>query len=186
MAAIKSKREFYRLWEHGCLGNRTEVFHTVAEAVASKSEWVGFREIRPAGAGAGEWTRVHHSERLLPLTHFAWTAMGRTFIMDGSAPHDHCVMQGEVCRTIRGLESYLAVGSGLPPMRQTMREGRHAHRGYLATKVLLDHYMDPSSHDDLDALLDLYPDATIELSAFTIDVGNIPGRNTIFWEVRDY
>ena len=71
-------------------------------------------------------------------------------------------------------------------MRETMKRGWHHHRGYLETKVLLDRYLDPSSRDDLDALLELYPDATIELTAFDIDTGVIPGRNTIFWEVRDY
>lgn len=46
--------------------------------------------------------------------------------------------------------------------------------------------MDPSSQQDLDDLLDLYPDATIEFTCYDIDLGVIPNRNTIFWEVRNY
>jgi hypothetical protein len=105
--------------------------------------------------------------------------------MDDGAPDDKCTLQGEVCRTIRGLESYLEVGGGLP-MRQAMAAGHMKHRGYLETKVLLERYMDASSRDDLDALLELYPDHTVEFSCFSVDVGVFPNRNTLFWETRLY
>ncbi len=84
------------------------------------------------------------------------------------------------------MQGFIAVGFGLPPMRITMAAGLHRHCGYLQTKVLLDRYMDPASRDDVDALLERYPDATIEFTCFTVNVGNIPGRNTMMWEVRNY
>lgn len=40
--------------------------------------------------------------------------------------------------------------------------------------------------DDVEILLELYPDATIELAAYPYTLGKIPGRNTVIWEVRDY
>lgn len=199
---IRSKSEFFRLWRAGLLGNRPLMWDTIEEAMASGCERIGFRELGKAGGGAWElWVR---NEAVAAATR--WTSEGRKFVMDGSVPNDHSTMQGEVCRTERGLESFLVVrdvvindlayhmctlGSdwnylGLPPMRMTMGAGWHRHRGYLKTKVILDHYMDPSSRDDLDVLLELYPDATIELTCFDIDTGVIPGRNTIFWEVRNY
>ena len=33
---------------------------------------------------------------------------------------------------------------------------------------------------------DIFPDSIIEFSAYNTQVGNIPNRNTIFWEVRNY
>ncbi len=106
--------------------------------------------------------------------------------MDDGIPNNHVTMQGEICRTHRGLESYIAVGYGMEPMRITMAKGLHRHRGYAETNYLLNTRMDPSSRDDVDALLELYPDATIEFASFDVCVGNIPGRNTIFWETRNY
>lgn len=209
---IRSKAEFFRLWEAGVLGNRPVLFRTVEAALASGLPRIGFRELGKAGGGA--WELAEGVEKIKNVA-WMWEVAGRKFIMDGSVPNDHSTMQGEVRRGEWGLESYLcsrdewvsklskgipcwiehlqkwgtATGKmypGLPPMRETLKQGWHRHRGYLETKVLLDRYLDPSSRDDLDALLELYPDATIELTAFDIDTGVIPGRNTIFWEVRDY
>jgi hypothetical protein len=180
---ITSKAEFYRLWEAGALGNRTQLFYTLEEALASGVPTIGFRMAVKGGGGA--WEKGSRDEA--PLIHARWIAAGRTFVMDGSVPNDQTLVQGEVCRAFRGLESYLVVGGpGLPPMRQTMAAGLHRSYGPTATRAILERWMDPSSQDDLYALLELYPDATIEFACFAVDVGVIPNRNTIFWETRDY
>lgn len=202
MAVITSKRQFFELWEAGVLGNRTRLWRSLNDALASGSPKIGFREIRPAGStGAGAWTLLtqadhvpfvareslrHSFERRVTEMYHEWKAAGRNFIMDDSVPNDKSTMQGEVCRTYRGLQSFFAVGRGLPPMRITMAQGLHRHRDGAETNVLLDRYMDPSSRDDLRDLLDLYPDAAVELTCFSVNVGNLPHRNTIFWEVRNY
>ncbi len=206
---IPNKREFFELWEAGLLGNRPELWRDIID-VPSGIKRVGFREIGKAGGGA--WTLVDRGDAW--FTYTEWKNLGRKFIMDGSVPNDHSTMQGEVCRTYRGLESYLCVRDldwklfpdwalfhearspggfidltwvrGLPPMRQTMSAGNHKSRGNLETKELIDHFMDPSSRDDLDALLEQYPDATIEFTCFDINTGVFPNRNTIFWETRNY
>jgi len=181
---IRSKAEFFRLWRAGVLGNRTLLWDTIAKARAyyPPVQKFGFREIGKAGGGA--WELVERDEGI--LTFVKWRSLRRKFVIDGSVPNDHSTMQGEVCRTERGLESFLAVGYALPPMRRSIAAGMHRSYSYVQTLVLLEKYMDPSSRDDLDALLELYPDATIEFTCFDIDVGVFPGRNTIFWEVRDY
>jgi len=71
-------------------------------------------------------------------------------------------------------------------MRITMANGWHQHRGPLETKMLLRRFVDPSSRDDIDALFDTYPDATIEFTSFSCNTGVLPRRNTIIWEVRNY
>lgn len=180
---IHSKRQFFDLWRNDALGNRTLLWDRVEDIPASIKR-VGFRQIGLPSGAAGAWTLVDRGQA--EMTAAEWRQAGRTFIMDGSVPNDHSVMQGEVCRTERGMESFLATGYRLDPMRKTMAAGLHHHRGYLQTKLLLDHYLDPSSRDDLDMLLELYPDAAIELTAFDCNVGIIPGRRVIFWEVRNY
>ena len=71
-------------------------------------------------------------------------------------------------------------------MRLAMAAGHMRHCSYATVNALLEKFMDPSSRGDLDALLELFPDATVEFSCFSINVGVFPGRNTLFWEVRDY
>ncbi len=179
---ITSKQQFFDLWRAGVLGNRTQLWDSPLDAFASGVATIGFRQIGTAGGGA--WCRVPRSEVL--KTALDWQEAGRKFIMDDGVPNERSTIQGEVCRTFRGMESFLAIGHGLPPMRQTIAAGLHRHYGYLQTRVLLGHYMDPSSRDDLEALLELYPDATVEFTCFDVNVGNIPGRNTMIWETRDY
>lgn len=179
---IDSKAEFFELWKAGVLGNRTRLWTNPTEAYFSSAQMVGFRELGKAGGGA--WEKVPRAE--VPNTARRWKTLGRKFIMDDTAPSSLAMLQGEVCRTFRGLESFLAVGPNIPPMRQSMKLGLHSSYGYVETKVLLDRYMDPSSRDDLDMLLELYPEATVEFTAFSVDVGIFPGRNTLVWETRNY
>jgi hypothetical protein len=179
---IRSKREFFRLWEAGVLGNRPPLWHYIADVPHDVAR-VGFREMNKQGGG-GAWTLVDRIEA--PDIYAAWVALGRDFIMDGSVPNNHSVMQGEVCRTWRGFESFLAVGYALPPMRISVAQGLHQHYGYVQTQTLLTYFMDPASRDDIDALFDLYPDAAVEFTCFDVETGNIRGRNTIIWEVRNY
>lgn len=212
---IRSKRKFYELWRAGVLGNRTLLFDTVWEALEWRPRLnrIGFREIgKPRGA-AGAWTLANREDAVAVYTE--WKAAGRTFIMDGSVPNHRATLQGELVRTEAGLTGFLCERrristrdwleyareqcnphvvaftedpclAGLPPMRKTMAMGWHRHTSYLETRLLLDRYMDPSSRDDVDALLDLYPDAAIEFTAFSVNVGLFPGRNVVFWETRNY
>ena len=189
---IRNKAEFFDLWEKGVLGNRTRLWRDPHDAYVWGSEqsckntsgiWlpeIGFREIGKSGGGA--WTKVPWA--CVPSTSSMWESLGRKFIMDDGAPDNKRTLCGEIARTYRGLEGTLGVVQ--MPMREAMKKGLLLPRTGATVLALLDKYMDPSSRDDLNDLLDLYPDATVELSCFTVDVGVIPGRNTIFWEVRDY
>lgn len=43
-----------------------------------------------------------------------------------------------------------------------------------------------SSYEDLQSIFDLFPDSIVEFTVYKRDVGTLPGRNTIFWEVRNF
>jgi hypothetical protein len=178
---IQSKAEFYNLWKMGILGNRTRLWTNVVEAVKSGCPRIGFREIGQTGGGA--WELVERKDAFVTATR--WEQLGRRFIMDDGAPNYLSTLVGEVTRTYRGWEGTLAVEPWCS-MRDAMRRGLLLPRSSSVILYLLNKYMDPSSIDDLRDLLDLYPEATVEFSCFTIDVGNIPGRSTLFWEVRNY
>ena len=192
---IGSKAEFFKLWEAGLLGNRTRLWRDPQQAykwavheVATKDlpfghPLIGFREIRPYGAGAGKWERV--SWLYLLDTCQLWDNEDRKYLLDDGCPDDKKTIQGEICRTIRGWEGFIDT-VGTKTMRPAMAAGHMKPFKGAAVLAILHHYMDPSSMDDVYQILDLYPDATIEFSCFTVDVGVFPGRNTLFWEVRDY
>ena len=184
---ITSKKIFFDLWEAGVLGNRTRLwkdpYAALADARRLDIKEIGFREVRPMGAGAGKWEKVP-TEQLL-CTAAKWVSEGRKFLLDDGAP-DWCrTLQGEICRTYRGLEGYLDT-IGRYPMRPAMAAGDMRHCSGATVLALVQRFMDPSSQDDLWDLLDLYPDAAIEFSCFRIDVGIFPHRNTLFWETRNY
>lgn len=181
---ITSKAEFFRLWEAGVLGNRTRLWRDPIQCWMDCCQFdileVGFREL--GKAGGGHWEKVHFTKVM--ETAAAWKQAGHNFVMDDGAPDDKRTLCGEVCRTYRGLEGILGVVQC--PMRIAMQRGLLLPRSYATVNALLDRYMDASSRDDLEALLELYPDATVEFSCFTVNVGIFPARNTIFWETRDY
>ena len=51
---------------------------------------------------------------------------------------------------------------------------------------LLRRHLCLSSLADLEAIVELYPDHVIELGAYSCNVGVIPWRNAVIWEVRRY
>ena len=178
---VTCKAQFFKLWKDGVLGNRTNLWDNAEEAYQSGIPEIGFREIGKSGGGA--WCKVPRDQVF--ATVLDWKTKGRKFIMDDGCPEDKRTFQGEVCRAIRGLEGFLDTTAKLP-MRQAIAAGHMKSYGYCMTKVLLDKFLDPSSRDDLDMLLELFPGHTIELTSFSVDVGVFPNRNSIFWETRLY
>lgn len=167
--------------EHGCLGNTLRNWRHYVEAYDSGVPIFGLREIGVAGGGS----HIVIPRNELITTAADWVCFGRRFIVDEAAPDTDVVLQGEICRTFRGWEGLLGLRTG-HRMRESARLGLFHHYSGVTVKVLLDEFLDPSSRDDIDALLDLYPEATIELASYPYTLGKIPGRNTVIWEVRCY
>jgi hypothetical protein len=100
-----------------------------------------------------------------------------------SMPDERIVMQGEVLLSENHYELTYSCARGLS-MREALENAQSA-RG-LRAKMILAQYLDPASLDDLQVLLAMYPDSVVEFSTYECNVGNIAGRNAIFWEVRNY
>jgi hypothetical protein len=179
---IGCKAEYYRLMERGFLGNTLRNWHNVDDVWNSGVKQIGFREMNRSGGGGAHEVIPRY---WLYYTHKKWVTLGRSFIMDEAAPDSDCLLQGEICRTFRGLEGCLGVRTG-HRMRDSMRLGLLQPVKGLIINALLDIFLDPSSRDDIEILLELYPEATIEFAAYPYTLGKIPGRNTVIWEVRDY
>ena len=70
-------------------------------------------------------------------------------------------------------------------MNVALREKEERISG-LNAKIILQRNLSPSSLSDMESLLQTFPNDVIEFSSYSIPVGNIQGRNTVIWEVRNY
>ena len=110
-----------------------------------------------------------------------------------SFPNHARTIQGEVCRSENFYD--LRYSDVQLMMRDAFRIETKYARG-LEAKILLEHYMDPASYDDLMDIFEMYDSATVdpydnsvavEFTCLNTDIGVCPGRNTLIWEVRhDY
>lgn len=92
-------------------------------------------------------------------------------------------INAEVWRGPRGL--YLNYSTDQTNVRAALEaSGKHVE-GAAAVEVLR-WALDENSYEDVMDLLDLHPDAVVELTAFDRQIGAIPGRNGVIWEVRNY
>lgn len=106
-----------------------------------------------------------------------------------TAPDDRATLQGEIRRAPGGLQFFGSERSRAGYGRMIrMRDALRVARSYqgLTVLFLLRKHLSPPSLDDLMELLDLYPEAVIEFSAYDLQLGTCRGRNTIIWEVRNY
>lgn len=104
--------------------------------------------------------------------------------ISGMAPHTRNLLQGELTNLNGWWELYYSTVKDLP-MREALAKEAKTIRG-LSAKMKLRGVMNPLSYDWLEVLLDRYPGHAIEFSVFDKHWGNLPGYNTVFWEVRDY
>lgn len=99
---------------------------------------------------------------------------------------DQIALQGEVMRSPTGLS--LRYSHEKTVMRTALAT-KQFHAEGLKAKLILEHYLDAVSLDNLNYLLDTYQHPTvttvIEFSTYSCQVGNL-GWNTVFWEVRAY
>lgn len=176
---IRSKAEFFRLWQAGVLGYKLGTWDHPRD-IPQHVPIVGFRQVGVAGGGRFEVCARAEAFRIAAT----WSAIGLRYVICEVAPDEKGTVQGEVCRGLGGWEGLLGLTPGIR-MRDAIKRGLLRPLRGAAVLVVLETYMSPASRDDLDALLDLYPDATVEFTCFG-DHDFERGRNTIFWEVRNY
>jgi len=92
-------------------------------------------------------------------------------------------INGELWRGPNGL--YLHYSTLQENLRAALeRGGRHVERS--AAVAILRWACCPNSYEDLMTILDRHPDAVIEFTAYDREIGDVPHRNVVVWEVRTY
>lgn len=180
---ITCKQQMYDLYEKGLLGNRPRIWKNLDELMADTS-YDGKVSIRYKDP-AFQYKKYYVPKAQVPEVIAAIPAVvnHKLFTFNESMPDDKLVLQGEVGYTPFGFELFYNTEKNIA-MRDAMLRGKRATM--LEARIRLQTAMDPSSYDDLWALLDTYEDAAVEFSTYSIDVGVYPHRNTVFWEVRNY
>lgn len=180
---IRTKKDFYQRWNLGLFGNKLRNWSSADEVL--EDAYDGPVGMRYKKGGGGYVAYDVPQNRILDVMK-EWVRVGAEsdLIYFGEmAPDDLLVMQGELCLN----PSYVMLYSTKKhvQMRDALRDsGQHADG--IRAKILLESAMTPPSYSDMQALLELYPDSTIEFGIYEVCLGDIPGRNTIIWEVRDY
>jgi len=180
MMTIATKESNYRQYQAGCYGTKLRMWESLEALQASGHEApVSIRYKEPASP----FCRYSIPVADLPAAVEEFEARGarRDLMVFGeSAPDEFLLIQGEVMRSERHLTLFYSTEKA--KMRDALRKGRQADG--LEALALLQTYLTPSSYEDLQALFDIYSDPVVEFSAYSITLGEIPGRNTIVWEVR--
>lgn len=182
---VLTKHDFVRRYSLGEFGNRSPTWDTIHEAIRDDLFYSGLIHIRNRVAGAETWYNVDPTmamEKYQECLSKGWKPDQLYFSL--MAPTEKTICQGEVFQSAdRGLALYYTTVA--KPMREALKENAIQVYGIRAVETLK-YYVDPSSYDWLQVLLERYPSHVVEFSTYSVELGTVPGMRTIFWEVRMY
>jgi len=184
---ILTKEKAYELYEAGVYGNKPRTWPTLDDFYASG--WT--KGIVPRYKGTGGRKYPGYGKAMdaadLPALVERWVAEEKAdpalITIGALMPDDKIIFQGEVWICER--EGWYLRYSTLPTqMREALEKGEQ-HKSGIYAYLFLQLHMDHTSFDRLVELLGEHPSAIIELSVWSVPVGDL-GWNTIIWEVRHY
>jgi hypothetical protein len=184
---VTGKRRNYELWTSGAYGNRLRAWRSVEDW--RLSGFTGPVALRELGGGDG-----HCSYNLLPNhvdTELRWWKFlgvrAENIMVNEQAPDDRLVVVGEYHHDPLpdGSFRHFFHSRVRKPMREALREGGQVATGLRAAAILRGAMTDRSWRDFGELAL-AYPGHVIEVSVYDHCLGDLPGRNSLVWEVRRY
>jgi hypothetical protein len=183
---IKGKAEMYKLYEAGAFGNKLRTWTSTDAFLAD--DYKGLVTLRyKAAAGGGGWCAYDVPADKVTETVAQWVSEGADpalVAVNESAPDEKLIVQGDVGRLPEAGGFVFNHASEKTKMRIAMKNSQHSYG--IEAQTLLREQLSPNSYDDVMTLLDLYPGSIVEFSAYAMNVGQLPGRNAVIWEVRNY
>ena len=181
---IRTKVQMYDLLKVGAFGNRFRIWDTEEEfkaAVDAGFDWlVGVRIVGVPGL-----PYYHHKtyDEAVEIGQRLKAKYGYPVRYYEASPDPFITIQGEF------------VEADMGPMLEWSTVKTHMRAAFAAERLMafgpqarlvLKRVLSEGSYEDFLALGELFPNATIEFTAYEIFVGDIPGRNAVIWEVRHY
>ena len=177
---IRTKNEFLSLWRAGKLGNRLRTWKTLDEAEG----YDGLFSIRD-GRPNSNLCRYNVPRDGIDRAVAEMTALGGRGLYFGEMAPDHrLTIQGEFLDGEQHGQVFNRSLTYSTEKTQMKRVTQWRHTEGAAAVAILRSYLDGNSYDDLLTLQTKYPDHVIEFSAYECCLGDVPGRNTIIWELR--
>lgn len=187
MADIRTKEDFYTLYNRGLIGNmlrnwtvdqwralRDYPVDTVA--VRCKSAAMPFLRYDIVATEALAYIEDVCSKHNVGLEWFQ--------LAECAPDHDN-TLQGEVMRTSQYMYLQYTLHTGQRMRHVMATQGATKHADGLRAVTLLKQYMDAHSWDTLQNIWDQWPDAIVEFCCYKYAVGVLK-KNTLFWEARTH
>lgn len=156
---------------------------------------ISIRYAGPPGSHCGHWCKYDVPRSEVAAEVAAMVADGAEegrIVFNEGAPDDAIVIQGELWNGLneasRGPMSgayWMRYSRVKEKMRIALGRSVRFSEG-LQSLMLLRSAMTPSSWADFELVMDRWPEHVIEFSVFSRCLGDVPGRNALVWEVRQY
>ena len=181
---INSKKDCYELYQKGFFGNKPITWNSIEEIVQSKwQEGICIRGIKKIGR-----TKVKYDLSLEEAKNYVnllkeGGILEKDLTFNQSLPNNELTIQGEFMRSEKSYS--LLYTEVKEPMNLALKKESKWVEGVTALTIIKEKFS-PSSYEDLQTIFDLFPDSIIEFSTYRINLGSLPNRNTLIWEVRNY
>jgi hypothetical protein len=208
MIAPTNKKNFYKRYLEGEFGNRPQTWSNYKELL--DSNYVGYvtaRDLIPGGLCfykvSTKTIRKTIQENLEVKEIFGQKGDHTNYVFDNplpfdpkkyryneSMPDEYIRLQGNVWRDYRGLCLEYSCEKNIEH-RPAVRHPYVQQAQLLMAESLLKSSLSPSSYEEIVYIIDNYKasescSAIVEFSTYSINVGILPYRNTVIWEVRNY
>lgn len=190
LKAPSNKHESIDLFARGAYGNNIPTYANPYEALKTSEQSFVIRYKGPPGVQGPAIYGIQDiclNDVWRDLIKSGWKE--ECLYVNSEIPNKRIVFQGELSTGNWTDPEWLLVGcedSGIH-MREAMKRSTFKARGWKA-RAYLQLKMDPASWDDLNAVINTWPDGVIELVIFDTPYGSLAstGRRVILWEVRSY
>ena len=184
MKQVQNKKDMYKLYHAGKFGNKLQTWDSLEEF--KKSFFDEPVVLRYKGPHGGAWTQYNIPTHEIQWYVDTWVSEGakkELITVNECAPDELLLIQGEIQNSI----DFIDLRYTLEPLPMKLGLAKQQyHTGGIKALTLLKQFVDPSSYDWIMELLQEYPTSVIEFSTWKPDIGCIPHRNTVVWEVRNY
>lgn len=186
---VLTKRQNYRLWRGGAIGNKLRAWRSIAEwFCAGCPEPVALRSLRGGGDlcaynlsafQVGFAVQQFHREGIRSDQIMVNEMDTLTQILQGEYLNDVCTIDGEV------QVGHFFYSRVRLRMRDALKAAPQVTHG-LRADLMIRQAMTPASYEDWQELLTRYPGHVLEVSIYENCLGDLPHRNALVWEVRKY
>jgi len=179
---ISSKEEMYKKYWNGEFGNKLKTWTRYEDIINDGFKGLICIRIKSKSGHIAIGVSLESAKQIM----YDWVLEGvylEDINFNEMAPDNQVIFQGEM---MVAEEKWHVVGSRKKNLtqREAVADGEILEG--MKAKVFLKHIMTPSSFEDFATLLEKYPNSVIEFGVYEVNLGSLPNRNTIIWEVRNY